>query len=54
MQLQNIFVHHVFFYLNESDEANTQNLVEGLQKLAKHLSLNNRILAFLQIRQEML
>ena len=35
MQLQNIFVHHVFFYLNESDAAHTQSLVEGLQRLAK-------------------
>jgi len=35
MQMQNIFVHHVFFYLNHSDAANTQSLVEGLNKLAK-------------------
>ncbi len=35
MQLQKIFVHHVFFYLNHSDAANTKSLVEGLQKLAK-------------------
>lgn len=35
MQLQNIFVHHVFFYLNESDAAHTKSLIEGLQKLAK-------------------
>lgn len=35
MQLQNVFVHHVFFYLNHSDEANTKSLVEGLQRLAK-------------------
>lgn len=35
MQLQNIFVHHVFFYLHESDAAHTQSLVEGLQRLAK-------------------
>lgn len=35
MQLQNIFVHHVFFYLNESDAAHTQSLVEGLERLSK-------------------
>lgn len=35
MQLQNIFVHHVFFYLNNSDAANTQSLVEGLERLSK-------------------
>lgn len=35
MQLENIFVHHVFFYLNESDAAHAQSLVEGLQKLSK-------------------
>ncbi len=33
MQLQNIFIHHVFFYLNQSDAANTQSLVEGLERL---------------------
>ncbi len=35
MQLKNIFVHHVFFYLNTSNAANAQSLVEGLQRLAK-------------------
>ena len=35
MQLQNIFVHHVFFYLNQSDAANTQSLIEGLERLSK-------------------
>ena len=35
MQLKNIFVHHVFFYLNESDAAHTTSLVEGLQRLAE-------------------
>ena len=35
MQLENIFVHHVFFYLNTSDAAHTQSLVEGLQRLAQ-------------------
>ncbi len=35
MQLQNIFVHHVFFYLNQSDAANTQSLVEGLERLSE-------------------
>lgn len=41
MQLQNIFVHHVFFYLNESDAAHTQSLIEGLQKLAKASIIKN-------------
>lgn len=35
MPLQNTFVHHVFFYLNDSNDSNTQSLVEGLKKLAK-------------------
>lgn len=35
MQFENVFVHHVFFYLHESDAAHTQSLVEGLQRLAK-------------------
>lgn len=35
MQLQNIFVHHVFFYLNHSDAANIQSLIEGLERLSK-------------------
>lgn len=35
MQLQNIFIHHVFFYLHQSDAAHTQSLVEGLQRLGK-------------------
>ena len=34
MQLQNIFIHHVFFYLKHHDTANVQALVEGLQKLS--------------------
>ena len=34
MQLQNIFVHHVFFWLKENNESNRQQLIEGLQKLA--------------------
>ncbi len=34
MQLQNIFVHHVFFYLHQSNAANAQSLIEGLQRLA--------------------
>ncbi len=35
MQLENIFVHHVFFYLNTNNAANVQSLIEGLQRLAK-------------------
>ena len=34
MQLQNIFVHHVFFYLKHHNTSNVQTLVEGLQKLS--------------------
>ena len=34
MQLQNIFIHHVFFWLKENNESNRQQLIEGLQKLA--------------------
>jgi len=35
MELQNVFVHHVFFYLKEGNAANRQSLIEGLKKLAK-------------------
>lgn len=31
----NQFVHHVFFYLNENNQANRDKLIEGLKKLAK-------------------
>jgi hypothetical protein len=34
MQLQNIFIHHVFFWLKENNESNRQQLIEGLQKLS--------------------
>jgi len=34
MQLQNIFVHHVFFYLKQHNPANVAALVQGLQKLS--------------------
>ena len=34
MELQNVFVHHVFFYLRHQDAANEQKLIEGLQKLS--------------------
>ena len=34
MQLQNIFVHHVFFYLRDHDAANVAALLQGLQKLS--------------------
>ena len=34
MQLQNTFLHHVFFYLNDHNAANVQSLVDGLQKLS--------------------
>jgi hypothetical protein len=34
MQLQNTFIHHVFFWLNENNESNRQQLIEGLQKLS--------------------
>ena len=34
MQLQNVFVHHVFFYLRHHDAANVAALVQGLQKLS--------------------
>jgi hypothetical protein len=34
MQLQNTFVHHVFFYLKQNDAGNLQSLVEGLQRLS--------------------
>lgn len=35
MQLQNIFVHHVFFYLNTNNAANVQSLIKGLERLSK-------------------
>src|SRR5882757_5074261 len=34
MQLQNTFVHHVFFWLKHNDAGNLQSLVEGLQRLS--------------------
>jgi len=34
MQMQNIFVHHVFFYLKHHNANNVQSLVEGLKKLS--------------------
>jgi hypothetical protein len=34
--MQNVFIHHVFFWLKEPDnELSKQELVEGLQKLSK-------------------
>ena len=34
MQLKNVFIHHVFFWLKENNESNLGQLVEGLQKLS--------------------
>ena len=34
MQLENIFIHHVFFWLKENSEANRSELIEGLKKLS--------------------
>ena len=34
MQLQNIFIHHVFFWLKENNESNRSQLIEGLKKLS--------------------
>src|ERR1044072_2501081 len=34
MQLQNTFIHHVFFWLKENDELNRNTLIEGLKKLS--------------------
>ena len=34
MQINNVFIHHVFFWLKENNESNRQQLVEGLQKLS--------------------
>jgi hypothetical protein len=34
MQLQNIFIHHVFFWLKENNESNRKQLIEGLKKLS--------------------
>ena len=34
MQLQNTFIHHVYFWLNENNDSNRQQLIEGLQKLS--------------------
>ena len=33
MQLENIFIHHVFFWLKENNESNRDQLIEGLKKL---------------------
>ncbi|MBS1746203.1 MAG: Dabb family protein [Bacteroidetes bacterium] len=34
MLLQNVFIHHVFFWLKENNEQNRNQLIEGLQKLS--------------------
>ena len=34
MQLQNTFIHHVFFWLKENNDNNRQQLIQGLQKLS--------------------
>ena len=34
MELQNIFIHHVFFWLKENNNSNREQLVEGLKKLS--------------------
>jgi hypothetical protein len=34
MQLQNVFIHHVFFWLKENNDSNRRQLIEGLQKLS--------------------
>jgi len=34
MQLQNSFIHHVFFWLKENNETNREQLMEGLKKLS--------------------
>lgn len=34
MQLQNIFIHHVFFWLKENNNENYKQLINGLKKLA--------------------
>jgi len=39
MQLQNTFIHHVFFWLKENNESNRKELIEGLQKLSAAKSI---------------
>ena len=34
MQLQNSFIHHVFFWLKENNQSNREQLIEGLEKLS--------------------
>ena len=34
MQLQNTFIHHVFFWLKEHNESNREQLIAGLKKLS--------------------
>ncbi len=34
MQLQNSFIHHVFFWLKENNDNSRGQLIEGLQKLS--------------------
>ncbi len=34
MQLKNIFIHHVFFWLKENNASNRNELIKGLQKLS--------------------
>jgi hypothetical protein len=39
MQLQNTFIHHVFFWLKENNESNREQLIEGLKKLSSVSSI---------------
>jgi hypothetical protein len=34
MQLHNVFIHHVFFWLKENNADNRKKLIEGLEKLS--------------------
>ena len=50
-QMQNVFIHHVFFWLNNPDsKADRDKLVEGLNKFSKVRLLKNIILANPPIR----
>ncbi len=34
MELQNTFIHHVFFWLQENNDSNREQLIQGLKKLS--------------------
>ena len=48
MQLQNTFIHHVFFWLKENNQSNREQLIEGLKNYHRCQLSNNTTSVFLQ------